>query len=317
LTERETLSLDTREYSGGIGLWGAVPPVYDTTTLPLDRGVHVHARRTAEAKKVVDNTYRAVRVLDSRATLPPSGVVITELDAIYFMVSAVFGFTTAYIECTRCRWPHLDKDWFSVHAHKSHLCAGCGLNFRDDKVAIGNPATRVREAYRVRAPRAATGTCRLRQRDYRGGLRIWGSNPAIVWTGSKREEEGIHVHAFRGEGDIDPEVDGTYRTVEVDGVSLDPVLVRTLMAQSALPHISGRVMSFTCTACGTSHTDTGADAFTPRAARPCRRCKREVRSSGRLRNTIGNPLVDVIQSLGRNAIRPPQRHDLGLLPETL
>jgi hypothetical protein len=27
------------------------------------------------------------------------------------------------------------------------------------------------------------------------GIQIWGSNPAILWTGSQIEEEGIHIHA--------------------------------------------------------------------------------------------------------------------------
>lgn len=317
VTEKETLSLATNDYPGGIGLWGAVPPVYDTTTLPLDRGVHVHARRKANAKKNLDETYRAVRVIDSKVGLPPEGVVISELDAIYFMVSAVFGFETAFIACTRCGWPHLDKDWFSVHAHKSHLCAGCGLNFRDDKVAIGNPAAQVRVAYGARPSRRATEKCTLRQEDFRGGLRVWGSNPAILWTATTPEEEGIHVHAFRREGDEHPEIDGTYKTVDIDGVGLDPVLVRTLMAQRALPHVAGRVLSFACSACGTSHVDRGPDAFSPRGVRPCGRCKREVRSTGRLRNTIGNPLVGILQELSGNAVRLPQAHDLGLLPETL
>lgn len=33
---KDRLELDIDDYSGGIALWGAVPPVYDTTTLPMD-----------------------------------------------------------------------------------------------------------------------------------------------------------------------------------------------------------------------------------------------------------------------------------------
>src|SRR2546428_5894229 len=43
ITSAETLVLDISEYGGGVALWGAVPPVYDTTRQPLDRGIHVHA----------------------------------------------------------------------------------------------------------------------------------------------------------------------------------------------------------------------------------------------------------------------------------
>src|ERR1700689_1307212 len=35
----EILDLDLDQYPGGVGLWGAVPPVYDTTRLPLDFGI--------------------------------------------------------------------------------------------------------------------------------------------------------------------------------------------------------------------------------------------------------------------------------------
>ena len=44
VTERETLSLRLQEYPGGVALWGAVAPVYDTTNRRLDCGIHVHAR---------------------------------------------------------------------------------------------------------------------------------------------------------------------------------------------------------------------------------------------------------------------------------
>ena len=34
--ESDTLVLHLDKYEGGIALWGAVPPVYDTTRQPLD-----------------------------------------------------------------------------------------------------------------------------------------------------------------------------------------------------------------------------------------------------------------------------------------
>src|SRR5262245_10130534 len=58
----QILEIDPGQYSGGIALWGAVPPVYDTTALPLEGGIHVHARKTSRVGKALDGTYRAVRV---------------------------------------------------------------------------------------------------------------------------------------------------------------------------------------------------------------------------------------------------------------
>jgi hypothetical protein len=62
ISQEETLALNLDRFAGGVALWGAVPPVYDTTRLPLDRGIHVHAREVAEGPKVHDNTFRAVSV---------------------------------------------------------------------------------------------------------------------------------------------------------------------------------------------------------------------------------------------------------------
>src|SRR5438105_12337256 len=52
ISESETLTLDLDNFGGGVALWGAVPPVYDTTRLPLDRGIHVHARQIPGGQKV-------------------------------------------------------------------------------------------------------------------------------------------------------------------------------------------------------------------------------------------------------------------------
>ena len=36
----EIQMLDLNKYLGGVALWGAAPAVYDTTRLPLERGIH-------------------------------------------------------------------------------------------------------------------------------------------------------------------------------------------------------------------------------------------------------------------------------------
>src|SRR5260370_4855564 len=70
----QTLPLDLDKYLGGVALWGAVPAVYDTTRLPMDRGIHVHARPTPESEKELDFTYRAVGLVGRG--LPEDGVVV-------------------------------------------------------------------------------------------------------------------------------------------------------------------------------------------------------------------------------------------------
>jgi hypothetical protein len=102
----EILTLDLIKYLGGVALWGAVPAVYDTTQQPMDRGIHVHARPTPESEKELDFTYRAVRLVGKG--LPDEGAVVSDIDAIYYMISSVFGFPMIYVTCTHCGWPHLD-----------------------------------------------------------------------------------------------------------------------------------------------------------------------------------------------------------------
>ena len=314
----QALRLDLDHYPGGIALWGAVPPVYDTTTLPVDKGIHIHARYTKGRTKVIDGTYRRVDVLRSSQGGEPFSV--SELDAIYFMVSSVFGFDTKYIACTRCDHAHLDRDWFSVHPHQSHLCAACGRTFRDYEAAVGNPISQVATLVDVarKKPRRTRKVCRLRQTEYVGGIRIWGSNPAILWTAGNAPEDGIHVHAYKTDDDCSaPSVDDTFSQVIIDDLELDELEVRTLMAQRALPHIANRVAHLSCRKCGFEPFDEGVNAFSPRVRSECPRCKEHFSTPGRLRKLIANPLLKRLDLLATSAPRYPQVHDLGLIPEVL
>lgn len=312
----ETLPLDLDKYLGGVALWGAVPAVYDTSRLPMDRGIHVHARLTPESEKEMDWTYRAVRLTGTG--LPSDGVFVTEIDAIYYMVSSVFGFSMSYVTCNHCGWPHLDKDWFSVHPHRRHLCAGCGKHFHDRMTGIGNPIEGIRDACRLREHSIAPAekTLDIKQSQYPGGIQIWGSNPAFLWTGAKHEEEGIHVHAFL-DSQAEPALDDTFREVTIDDIQLDPVMVRVLMAQNVMPSLKDRLQSMNCTACGHPHFDSGEPAFVPSAMHTCSECGCRFSTSGRTRNTVANPLPAILADLAKLALRSPQQHRLDLLPETL
>jgi transposase-like protein len=316
ISEQQVLKLRIDKHKGGVALWGAVPAVYDTTRLPMDRGIHVHARPSPTAKKEMDYTFRAVRLLSKR--LPKEGALISELDAIYYMATSVFGHRMRYLRCSHCGYPHLDRDWFSVHPHCRHLCAGCGKHFRDTTVAVGNPVLGVRIAcgINVHKSRSSRKKLKIKQADFPGGIQIWGSNPAFFWTSKRSEEGGIHVHAFR-KSTKHPYLDETYGEVIIDGIKLNPLMVRILMAQSALPSLNNRILSIACPYCGNPHFSLGDFAFTPVAQHTCKRCARKFVAPGRLRKTIGNPLLAILARLAERAPRPPQQHQLDLLPETL
>lgn len=316
ISAAETLALNIDKYEGGIALWGAVPPVYDTTTQPMDRGIHVHARTTVGGVKEMDQTYRAVRIFGGH--LPKEGILVSELDAIYYMVSSVFGYGMKHVTCSYCGYAHLDRDWFSVHPHRRHLCAGCGRHFRDTETAIGNPIYAVRDACGVKTlrPRLSGKKLDIKQADFPGGIQVWGSNPAFIWTSGINEEEGIHVHAFRESTGM-PALDETYSRVTIDGVKLNSSMVRTLMAQSALPSLTNRILPIDCPSCRKAQFDVGNLAFTPVATRRCSGCDHEFAAPGRLRKVIANPLSGIFARLAEKAPRQPQHHDLGLMPETL
>jgi hypothetical protein len=316
VTIDETLQINLNDYAGGVAVWGAVPPIYDTTQLPLDRGVHVHARRRIGADKDIDQTYQEIHIHGENGS--QDAAIVKELDAIYFMVSSVFGFKTYIVKCTYCNFLHLDKDWFSVHPHKRHLCAGFGKSFRDAKISVGNPAVGVAQTLgrSIAKSKKSAKSLVINQSDYPGGIQIWGSNQAIVRSEAMPGESGIHVHAFHSNS-TKADLDDTYSKVTIDGIGLNAQMVRTLMAQNALPHLVGRVVSSECPRCNASDFDKGEAAFTPRTERECEKCDSLLKPPGRLRKVIANPLVATLEKIAENAVRKPQVHDLGLIPETL
>lgn len=317
LTDDDIVRIEISEFNGGIALWGAIPAVYDTTTWPMERGIHVHARKVANGEKQIDNTYK--RVVLERGD-GKELIEVNELDAIYYMVSSVFRQEMTVVICTRCGYSHLDKDWFSVHSHIRHLCSGCGYNFKDTKLGIGNPVIAVRDIFEQGKKRSLVPAARkldIRQSDFPGGIQLYGSNPAIVWTSNKSEEEGIHVHAYMRLDKHEYAIDNTYDDVTIDGIRLNADQLRTLMAQNALPHINGRVQSLICPFCEQYHFDIGSHAYTPHDKHLCEWCGREFSAKGRLRQTIGNPMVSILEKLSKSAARQVQKHDMGLLPETI
>ena len=319
IPEHATLNLEPEAHRGGIALWGSVPAVYDTTLRPVDRGIHVHAREIVGGEKVIDQTYRKLRIPVAHDLLSEGWSEVDEIDAINYMVSGVFGFETISVACSRCGFAHLDRDWFAVHLHRRHQCHGCGLQFSDSVRGVGNPLSDLR-AKLERTPRSSAPAPReadIRQADYPGGLQIWGSNPAIVWTSSKAEETGIHLHGFVGHTEEMPELDDTFARVSIDGIALDAEQVRHYMAQSAMPHLEGRVQPLVCGACGADHFDTGELAYTPHIEHECRACGVTFTARTQIKKTIGNPFAGVRRALAERSTNSLRNDSLGLRPETI
>ncbi len=315
VTDEEHLSLDLSRYPGGVAIWGAAPPIYDTSNLPLARGIHIHARQVEGGDKLIDDTYRSVCITENGKDYE-----ITELDAIYFMVSTIFEIETKYLECPFCEFPHLDKDWFCVHPHRRHLCAGCGKIFSDSELSVGNPMTRLyKDVLRLprEAPVPSSKLLDITQTDFPGGIQVWGSNPAILWTSGRHEESGIHVHVHSENDPTSLKHDETFGKVIIDGLELDPLMVRTLMAQNCLPHLKRRIVSLQCSNCEAWYFDKGHAAFTPATDRNCLNCGYPVKSKTRLKKVISNPLKQVLNTLASGSPSTRKKHSLDLIPESI
>jgi hypothetical protein len=319
IKKSQTLDLDFMDYPGGVALWGSVPAVYDTTTQPVDRGIHVHARNVAGPHKDIDKTFRRLRIPLREDLFSDGWAEIDEIDAINFMVSGVFGFETIPVRCTHCNFAHLDRDWFAVHIHRKHQCHGCGRQFTDSVGGVGNPVAAIRAMLgsrptkKIKAPESIS----IKQHDFPGGIQIWGSNPAIIWTSGEPEVTGIHLHGFETQDQEFPGVDETYAKVTIDGVKLDPEQVRTYMAQSAMPHLEGRVIDLVCSKCGVHHFDQDEHAFTPHIDHECHSCGAMFVASTQMKKVIGNPFVGVRQHLAEKATGTLRNDKLGLRPETI
>ena len=268
VSELRRFKLNPEAFPGGVALWGSVEPVYNTAKVPADRGIHVHARMKAGKRKVIDQTYDAVELAVPKDLFSEGTVLITGETAVAYYLSRFLNRQIVHIFCPFCDTPHLDSDWFSVKPHRVHLCHGCNRLFREDVKRVSNPLEAVRHKLGDKDSRRKTvrakGALDIKQSDYPFGLQIWASNPALLWTSARSEEEGIHVHGWERDT-IDPQLDGTFDTVRVDGIELDEQQLRHFMAQNALVYLRGKVRSLTCPGCGTQKFDRGDMAFRPEA----------------------------------------------------
>lgn len=307
------IEINLADYPGGLGLWGSVAPVYDTTGLPAERGVHVHARRDADGEKAIDGTYPAVALRVARDLIDNARqALITVETAVASYISHFLDRPVVSLFCTYCGEPHLDSEWFAVKMHKRHLCHACGKVFVVADKCVSNPLERLRHMVGDRDDRRsvepATETLDVRQSDFPGGVQIWASNPALVWTAPKAEKHGIHVHAY-AEDNVTRVVDDTFGRVIIDGVELNDKHLRYFMAQQALTYLEGKVVSLRCK-CGAAYFDKGESAFKPHNERTCASCGASVSSAGSRKNVVSNPFVDTIAELQKRTGKGPLKGDL-------
>lgn len=231
---KSIVEIDAADYPGGIGIWGAVRPVFDTTNLVEKSGIHVHARLSPNGKKEIDETVEAVRLKYRRDLLDQGETTITRETAINYYISRFLDRNIKYLFCIHCGELHLDADYFAVKPHKKHLCHGCGRYFHDSERAVSNPIALLRERQGIENsdPIRPDRAISLNQLDFSGGVQIWGSNPALIWTAERPEDEGLHLHAFDADGN--ERENNTFSQIKLDGILLNEEHIKHYMAQSNL-----------------------------------------------------------------------------------
>ncbi len=139
----------------------------------------------------------------------------------------------------------------------------------------------------------------IQQSDYPGGIKIWASNPAILWTRVRPERKGLHVHIYKKDSEEKLE-DDTFDRVIVDGHEICESMARHLMAQQALLYLKDKIVSLSCSECGKAHFDKDELAFRPHKKHECEYCEATFVTPGRRRLVVSNPIISTFRIL-RNA----------------
>lgn len=298
------LDLDPRVFPGGIGIWGAVEPVFDTSGRNDSPGVHVHARSEVGGEKDIDDTFDAVIMIAQTDLFRSLPISITQQAAVAFYISQFLNFEMKHIFCVKCGALHLDLGYFATHPHKKHLCHSCGKYFLDSEKGISNPIMYFRTLSDTfqsnRNLKKSDRPLEISQSDYPGGLKIWASNPALIWTAERHEEEGIHIHAYKDSTGA-PVLDETFGYVSIDGLELNYRQVAQLMAQKTLDHLRKKVISIRCPACNLPHFDDGVDGVTPHKNHECHRCGETFQNPGQRKLVVSNPIIDILDALEKSS----------------
>jgi transposase-like protein len=295
------LDLSPAEYPGGIAMWGALPAVYNTSIAPDEFGVHVHARLKVGGKKSLDETFDLVRVQLPDLQGEQQFFTVNGDAAARYNIATILGVELTDLQCPSCHIVHSDNDFNLVHPHEHHICEACGTTWSSGAPTVSNPVMLLKkmcgddQQYRTIIDPVGR-TINQPQSRFPGGVQIWGSNPAIVWTSPKPEEGGLHFHAFKTRK-IMPDVDETYGTVTLDGLFLDAEQVRYIMAQRMLEFLQGRIVALSCPHCCRPHFDRLQYSVTPHALHRCEHCDFDFNSPSETPLCVSNPVIAMLDRL--------------------
>jgi hypothetical protein len=288
----DEIEIDISDYPGGIGVWGAMPPIFDSTTSCARAGVHVHARETINGRKVIDWTFQSVKVRHAGTEWS-----IFEQTTVAYNICTILGIPVGAERCVKCQTVYFDSLESTRQPTVERSCTRCGATLRPFSGCLSNPLHLIKHSLgdtkQNRELKTPSRKFVLDRTKYPGGFQIWGSNPAVIWTSSERiEEQGIHVHAFNELGERTQ--DNTFGEVSFRGHILNPAHVRSYMAQLCLPWLTNKVGVINCNYCLLPFFDQGRRAYIPsNAPRICTNCKQANHSE----ILVSNPIISILTKL--------------------
>lgn len=303
ISENDKYRLDPTEWEGGVGIWGSLDPVYDTSPHSHhESGIHLHTRQNEDGEKQIDYTFKELEIVSPESNLFEENTVVINTEIAHaYTASMVFGKDMKYLKCPNCGRGHIDADYFAVTYHKKHMCTFCGRDFVDSERGISNPVIEIQRifgsAYNQRTINIVDRVLDINQKDYPGGIQIWGSNPAIIWTAKRQEESGIHVHVFNDKEGTEAFKDETFGKVIIDGLELNPQEIRFLMVQQSLTHLKDKVLFITCPECNSPHCDRADLGVRPHEHHLCEFCSTEFTTPIKC---VGNPVLEKLAKLKAN-----------------
>lgn len=221
-----------------IGIWCSMPPALTSMGKPRARRpkIHVHVRDQPGGEKVVDQDVEALSLLyspadDLFASSEITKVHVTPPAAFEFVLALETGLEMDCINCRDCGYPHLDLGEFGRTAHTKHLCGNCGRDNTWSRSPIASTPLKPLHDQFIRANGYIDSTKSLNIDEYPGAeFAIWASTPAVIWTGHRAQERGIHVHVGR---DGERIVDDTFGSVIYRGEKLErSALFHTMVAHT-------------------------------------------------------------------------------------
>jgi hypothetical protein len=304
ICEDDKYTLNPFDWQGGVGVWGSLDPVYNTSPHQGHAlGIHLHTREDEKGEKQIDYTFRELEIITPERDLfgKERTITINTEIAHAYTASTVFGKKLKYLKCPHCQNGHIDAGYYAVTYHKKHMCTFCGRDFIDGEKGISNPVVELQRIFKSsegqRVIEKVKNVLDIKQKEFPGGIQIWGSNPAIIWTANRDEHAGIHVHVFKDTEGHEAFEDETFGRVIIDNIELDSEQVRCLMVQQSLGHLQGKVHSLYCPQCKKPHFDQGELGATIHESHVCEYCQTKFVSSIKC---VSNPLIESLQKLQEN-----------------